>query len=99
MFSNFMSKIESLFSDKDDKKNTSTAPPQGAETDEEIRAFNENQKNQLKKVISVFLPLSEVEQGLEKAITLFIFTGDNPEILLKLNQLLDEKASDLIGNP
>ncbi|WP_111859850.1 DUF4132 domain-containing protein [Acinetobacter sp. CFCC 10889] len=99
MFSNFMSKIESLFSDKDDKKNTSTAPPQGAETDEEIRAFNENQKNQLKKVISVFLPLSEVEQGLEKAITLFIFTGDNPEILLKLNQFPDEKASDLIGNP
>lgn len=99
MFSNFMSKIESLFSDKDDKKNTSIAPPQGAETDEEIRAFNENQKNQLKKVISVFLPLSEVEQGLEKAVTLFIFTGDNPEILLKLNQLPDEKASDLIGNP
>ena len=80
MFSNFMSKIESLFSDKDDKKNTSTAPSQSAETDEEIREFNENQKNQLKKVISVFLPLSEVEQGLEKAITLFIFTGDNPEI-------------------
>lgn len=88
MLNNFMSTLEALFSNKDHQQNN-----------EAIHAFNETQKNNVKKVLSVFLPLSEIEEGLEQAITLFIFTGENPEILLKLNQLPDEKASDLIGSP
>ncbi len=88
MLNNFMSKLETLFSNKGHQQNN-----------EVIHTFNETQKNNVKKVLSVFLPLSEIEEGLEQAISLFIFTGENPEILLKLNQLPDEKASDLIGSP
>ncbi|MEG0488744.1 MAG: HEAT repeat domain-containing protein, partial [Acinetobacter sp.] len=50
-------------------------------------------------VYKIFLPLAEIEQDLHKEVLTFIFEGENPNVLLKLNSLPDEKALFLLGKP
>ena len=48
---------------------------------------------------TVFAPLAEINENLPSDILSFILSGQNPEILLQLNHLPDEKASALVDTP
>ena len=96
MLSNFMSKIESLFSNKDNKQNNSN---QEQSQDTDIQEYNQKMVETIKPLYEVFKVLNEVDENLMKSIIAYIVEAEEPQILLKLNQLPDEKASDLIGHP
>ena len=96
MFNQLFSKIESLFSKSENKEATKTIE---TKTQEGVDQYNEDFQKKVEALYKIFLPLTEIEQDLHKEVLAFIVEGDNPNVLLKLNQLPDEKALFLLGKP
>ncbi len=95
MLNELFNKIESLFSKKNDK---STEPKQ-TDNSKEIQDYNEQLTQKVQQIYQVFVPLAEIEPNLHKDVVMFIFEGNNPEVLLKLQQLPDDKALALLACP
>jgi len=64
-----------------------------------IQKHNEDLKNKVEKLYHIFQPLAVIEDQLDQNVVLFILDGENPEILLKLQQYPHEKALLLLGKP
>lgn len=64
-----------------------------------IQKYNEDLKNKVEKLYHIFQPLAVIEEQLDQNVVLFILDGENPEILLKLQQYPNEKALLLLGKP
>ena len=64
-----------------------------------IQKHNEDLKNKVEKLYHIFQPLAVVEDQLDQNVVLFILDGENPEILLKLQQYPNEKALLLLEKP
>lgn len=96
MFNQLFSKIESLFSKSENKEATKTIE---TKTQESVDQYNVDFQRKVEALYKIFLPLTEIEQNLHKEVLAFIVEGDNPNVLLKLNQLPDEKALLLLGKP
>ena len=85
MFNQLKSKLSSIFSQ--------------TQNDAENIQADEALKHKIKNMYKIFNPLTEIQADLDKEVTSFIFEGENPEILLKLQNLPDEKALFLLGKP
>lgn len=96
MLSNFMSKLENLFSNTENKQNNAT---EESSPNTEMQEYNQKMVDTIKPLYDVFKVLNEVDESLMKRIIPYIIEAEAPEILLQLNQLPDEKASDLLGHP
>ena len=99
MFNQLFSKIESLFSKTENRETAKDTQTTEHEAQQSIDQYNENFQKKVEAVYKIFLPLAEIEQDLHKEVLTFIFEGENPNVLLKLNSLPDEKALLLLGKP
>lgn len=103
MLNQLMSKIESLFSSPDHKQNNQNQQStQEANTEQQAtkpQEYNQKLVDTIKPLYEIFKVLNEVDDSLMKNIIPFIIEGTNPQFLLQLSQLPDEKAADLLGYP
>lgn len=99
MFNQLKSKLGSIFSKAEDATKDQQEQNNTTDSTEEIQAYNEALKIKVEKVYKIFNCLAEIEPKLDQEVTLFILEGSNPEILLKLQQLPNEKALLLLGKP
>ncbi len=97
MLNQLFSKIESMFSKPEDK--SIQAQQANSSQAEDIDKYNENLKSKAEKLYHIFSPLAVIEEQLDQHVVLFILEGENPEILIKLQQYTDEKALLLLGKP
>lgn len=97
MLNQLFSKIESMFSKPEDK--SIQAQQANSSPAEDIDKYNENLKSKVEKLYHIFSPLAVIEEQLDQHVVLFILEGENPEILIKLQQYTDEKALLLLGKP
>ncbi|MEK7739384.1 MAG: hypothetical protein AAB326_05055, partial [Pseudomonadota bacterium] len=98
MLNKLFSKIESMFLKPEDKAVKTQQADSTADHDH-IQKHNEDLKNKVEKLYHIFQPLAVVEDQLDQNVVLFILDGENPEILLKLQQYPNEKALLLLEKP
>ncbi|WP_423855674.1 DUF4132 domain-containing protein [Acinetobacter guillouiae] len=98
MLNKLFSKIESMFLKPEDKAVKTQQADSTADHDH-IQKHNEDLKNKVEKLYHIFRPLAVIEDQLDQNVVLFILDGENPEILLKLQQYPNEKALLLLEKP